>query len=189
MSASPSPRCCHIKDGRLTLPAMLPTVMMEPLGDPLATRALETACVRRKVPWEKRRGSKKRRGRAQRERGGAEGNARAPYLQVDLDDPVEVSLLHFQQELVQSDPRSTHTHGRGLEVPTLREESRKSEQKIGKWNVFALSRVSMKPGNLLTWQTGRGIIHTSQVLKDYFHTECTPASRILREPPSSFREH
>lgn len=44
----------------LTFPTMLPTVMMDPLGAPQATRAWATACVTKKEPWKKHKGKGKK---------------------------------------------------------------------------------------------------------------------------------
>lgn len=51
-------------------------------------------------------------------------DVRAAYLQVDLDDSVELVLLHVEQEVVLCDACCVHTHRGRLKVTSLQKERR-----------------------------------------------------------------
>lgn len=110
----------------LTLPTILPTVMMEPFWAPAETNALETTWVTRNVPWEDTRDvlllyfwflpniSENR------------SKAGQFHLQINTDDFVEILFFHLKQKLILSDASSVHTHWRRLEITSLQEKKNKS---------------------------------------------------------------
>lgn len=130
---------------------MLPTVMMEPLEAPEATRAWATACVTKKEPWW-RTGCSVEHSRALSNEWQyllifyifqiwpaawahhSNSLTSHAYLQIDLNDLVKLILSHVEQEVILGDACSIYTHHRWLEEMSLRGESRQEALSCG-WSV------------------------------------------------------